>query len=151
MLLATFWKGQKQRRKYFNGKKNGISNLEEQSMKSEFGHLIPFIIICFLCLYLIVIGQSKLAVFTLLINFVGNLYPIILQRHHRMRIEIIRKSVVYMFNNKSWEPRPTYIYIYIYIYIYDGSRLTGRNRRIYIYIYIERERERERMVFRTMF
>ena len=46
MLLATLWKSQKQRKKYFNSKENGISNLEEQSMKSEFGHLIPLIIIC---------------------------------------------------------------------------------------------------------
>ncbi|WP_456439901.1 glycosyl-4,4'-diaponeurosporenoate acyltransferase CrtO family protein [Psychroserpens sp.] len=91
MLLATLWKSKKQRKKYFNGKENGISNLVEQSMKSEFGHLIPFIIICFVSSYLIVIGAIKLGVFSLLINLIGNLYPIILQRHHRMRIQIIRK------------------------------------------------------------
>ena len=45
MLLATLWKSKKQRKKYFNGKKNGIPNLIEQSMKSEFGHFIPFIIV----------------------------------------------------------------------------------------------------------
>lgn len=91
MLLATLWKSQKQRRKYFNGKENGISNLVEQSMKSEFGHLIPFIIICFVSTYLIVVGAIKLGVFSLLINMIGNLYPIILQRHHRIRIQFIRK------------------------------------------------------------
>ena len=91
MLLATLWKSRKQRGKYFNGKKNGISNLVEQSMQSEFGHLIPFIAICFVSTYLIVIGEIKLGVFSLLINLIGNLYPIILQRHHRMRIQIIRK------------------------------------------------------------
>jgi hypothetical protein len=91
MLLATLWKSQKQRNKYFNGKESGISNLEEQSMKSEFGHLIPFIVICLVSSYLIVIGAIKLGVFSLLINVIGNLYPIILQRHHRMRIQIIRK------------------------------------------------------------
>ncbi|WP_394804428.1 glycosyl-4,4'-diaponeurosporenoate acyltransferase CrtO family protein [Portibacter lacus] len=57
----------------------------------EFGHLIPFLLICLISIYLLVIGLIKLAVFTLLINIVGNLYPIILQRHHRMRIEKIRK------------------------------------------------------------
>ncbi len=90
MLLATFWKSKKQRSKYFNGTKNGIANLEEQSMKSEFGHLIPFVIICFICIYLFVIKAIILGIFTLLINLIANLYPIILQRHHRMRIEIIR-------------------------------------------------------------
>jgi len=91
MLLATLWKSQKQRKKYFNGKENGISNLAEQSMKSEFGHLIPLIIICFISSYLIIIDEIKLGVFCLLINLIGNLYPIILQRHHRMRIQILRK------------------------------------------------------------
>ena len=91
MLLATLWKSKKQRKKYFNGKKNGIPNLIEQSKKSEFGHFIPFIIIFFLSAYLVVIGLTKLGVCTFLINFIGNFYPIILQRHHRMRIEIIRK------------------------------------------------------------
>jgi hypothetical protein len=91
MLLATLWKSKNQRKKYFNGKENGISNLVEQSMKSEFGHLIPLIIISFVSIYLIAIGAIKLAVFSLLINLIGNLYPIILQRHHRMRIQSIRK------------------------------------------------------------
>ena len=91
MLLATLWKSQKQRAKYFNGQKNGIENLERQSMKSEFGHLIPFVIICFVSIYLIAIDSTKLAILTFLINFIGNFYPIILQRHHRMRIQILRK------------------------------------------------------------
>lgn len=91
MLLATLWKSKTQRKKYFNGKKSGIPNLIKQSMKSEFGHLIPFVIISFISAYLIAIGLIKLGIFTLLINFMGNFYPIILQRHHRMRIEIIRK------------------------------------------------------------
>lgn len=91
-ILATLWKSQKQRKKYFNGTENGISNLTEQSMKSEFGHLIPFIIISFVSSYLILIDLVKLILFTLLINLIGNLYPIILQRHHRMRIQILRKK-----------------------------------------------------------
>lgn len=90
-LLATLWKSQQQIKKYFNGKENGISNLAEQSMKSEFGHLTPFIILCFVSCYLILIGSVKLGVISLLINLIGNLYPIILQRHHRMRILIIRR------------------------------------------------------------
>ena len=93
MLLATLWKNKSQRKRYFDGSKEGISNLEVQSMKSEFGHLIPFIIICFVCIYLFAIGLNKLGLFSLLINWVGNFYPIILQRHHRMRIEILRRRM----------------------------------------------------------
>lgn len=90
-LLATFWKSKKQRSKFFNGKKDGISNLYEQSRKSEFGHLVPLILICFVSIYLIIIGRPILSVFTFLINIIGNLYPIILQRHHRMRIQFINE------------------------------------------------------------
>jgi len=91
ILLATIWKSQKQRKKYFSGKENGIPNLKEQSRKSEFGHLIPFIIITFVAFYLFVIGLAKIGLISLIINLIGNFYPIILQRHHRMRIQSIEK------------------------------------------------------------
>jgi len=91
MLLASLWKSQKQRKKYFNGRRDGISNLIEQSNKSEFGHLIPFIIISFVSIYFVAIDLNKLAICTFLINFIGNFYPIILQRHHRMRIQLLKK------------------------------------------------------------
>lgn len=89
ILLATLWKSQKQRQKYFNGKKTGIFDLVEQSMKSEFGHILPFIILTLVSIYLLIIGQVSLGIVTFLINVIGNLYPVILQRHHRMRIQII--------------------------------------------------------------
>lgn len=91
MLLATFWKDQKQRQKYFDGSKNGIENLRIQSMKSEFGHLIPLVIISLVIIYLMLIGKIILGVMTLFWNILGNLYPIILQRYHRMRIQILER------------------------------------------------------------
>ncbi|MFT4660381.1 MAG: hypothetical protein ACI8XB_000649 [Patiriisocius sp.] len=91
MLLATIWRSKSQQKKYFNGNRDGIYNLSEQSMKSEFGHLIPFILIMVLSIYLIAVVDLMLGMFTIVWNIVGNMYPIILQRHHRMRIEIIEK------------------------------------------------------------
>lgn len=61
-------------------------------MKSEFGHFILLIIITFISAYLIIIGLVKLAVFCMFINFIGNYYPILLQRHHRMRIQLIKEK-----------------------------------------------------------
>ena len=90
-LLATFWKSEKQRQKYFNRKRDGINNLILQSKKSEFGHLIPFLLINFVAVYLVLIGLYKLALCTFIINIIGNFYPIILQRHHRMRIDRLRR------------------------------------------------------------
>lgn len=85
-LLATFWKGKNQRATYFNGTRRGLLNLVEQSMKSEFGHLIPFLIITVIGVYFLIIKLVFLGLFTIFINLIGNMYPIILQRHHRMRI-----------------------------------------------------------------
>lgn len=88
-LLATFWRNRNQQKKYFNGKRAGISTLTEQSMKSEFGHLLPFVIINAVSVYLLAINLFELSLFTFILNVVGNFYPIILQRHHRMRIQYI--------------------------------------------------------------
>lgn len=93
LLLATLWKSQKQRKKYFDGRKNGILNLQEQSQKSEFGHLIPFIILSALSLYFLFSDTPKLGLFAMIINIAGNFYPIILQRHHRLRIQNMRNRM----------------------------------------------------------
>jgi len=92
-LLATFWKSKKQQKKFFNGKFDGIQNLITQSKKSEFGHLLPFVLLCILSLYFIGKGRVALGLFTFIINWIGNWYPIILQRHHRMRIARIFQSI----------------------------------------------------------
>ena len=89
ILLATLWKSEKQRAKHFDGKRSGITNLIVQSQKSEFGHLVPFVIACFVSLYLIGVGQYKLSALIFVVNIIGNLYPVLLQRHHRMRIQAI--------------------------------------------------------------
>jgi len=93
VLLATFWRNKNQRKKYFNGKLEGVLVLERQSKKSEFGHLLPFIIITAVVVYLIVLGLITLATVTFIINIVFNFYPILLQRHHRMRIQLLRKRM----------------------------------------------------------
>jgi len=93
ILLATIWKNKAQRKRYFNGKQTGILILEMQSKKSEFGHLIPFIFIIAVCIYLIFLGLITLAILTFIINIIGNFYPILLQRHHRMRIQLLRKRM----------------------------------------------------------
>lgn len=92
-LLATFWRNKNQRKLYFDGKRTGISTLVEQSMKSEFGHLMPFIMINAASVYFIAIDLFELGMFTIMINVVGNLYPIILQRQHRMRIQQINERM----------------------------------------------------------
>jgi hypothetical protein len=91
LLLLTLWRSKQQRAKHFDGKKAGIENLIVQSQKSEFGHLLPFIIVNLVCIYMLALELFDLALASFLINIIGNLYPIILQRHHRMRIQIIER------------------------------------------------------------
>lgn len=85
-LLATFWKKKKQQKNYFNGRLDGIAHFKTQTKKSEFGHLIPLIALTILCVFLVIKDFKKLALVTFIINIFFNGYPILLQRHHRMRL-----------------------------------------------------------------
>ncbi|WP_082921541.1 hypothetical protein [Lewinella sp. 4G2] len=86
-LLATFWRDRKQQAKYFDGTIAGVGHLDQESRKSEFGHLLPLLIISGVVVYLFVLGAVVPALVTLVINVIFNFYPILLQRHHRMRIQ----------------------------------------------------------------
>ncbi len=90
-LLATLWRGRARRKNYYEGTKSGIAHMARQSMKAEFGHLIPFLILCVLSVYLAQLVSMRLGVLALLINLLGNLYPVLLQRHHRMRIQALAR------------------------------------------------------------
>jgi len=85
-LLMTFWRSKKQKQKYFSGGRKGLSQLDEQSRKSEFGHVIPFVLLTAVSFYFAGLGFIAFGCLTLAINILGNGYPVILQRHHRMRL-----------------------------------------------------------------
>lgn len=87
LLLLFFWGRKKNRKKYFDGTKSGLKHFIFQTKQSEFGHLGALIVL-FLCIIpLIIRGYFTLSLLLIIINFIGNLYPILLQRIHRMRIE----------------------------------------------------------------
>ena len=88
-LLLTFWKNKSRQKEYFTGKKSGLLGLDFQSRQSEFGHLLPFVILLITSGLLIWENLYVLAFLTLVFNIAGNFYPILLQRHHRMRISSI--------------------------------------------------------------
>ncbi len=87
LLLSTLWRSQKIRKGHFSGGKLGLKQFMLQSKKSEFGHIIPFIFISFTCIYLMNNGKVLISIASLIINVLGNLYPVILQRYHRMRVQ----------------------------------------------------------------
>lgn len=90
-LLHTLWRSTKQRTKHFSGKRSGIQQLRIQSRQAEFGHLIPFLLLAILTVYVVYINHALLATFIMMFNILGNLYPVLLQRHHRMRIQRLPK------------------------------------------------------------
>ncbi|MBT8196299.1 MAG: hypothetical protein HKO56_06880 [Bacteroidia bacterium] len=90
-LLFAFWGSKKNRSKYFNGTKGGLQNFIYQSKQSEFGHIASFIIILALSLALVLKGYVLLSCLAISINILGNFYPVVLQRYHRIRIENILK------------------------------------------------------------
>jgi hypothetical protein len=87
MLLAVYWGKKNNRRKYFDGTRRGLPNFIYQSKQSEFGHLDGFVTIFIVSIFLIAKGYVILVAILTVINIFGNLYPLILQRYHRIRIE----------------------------------------------------------------
>ena len=91
-LLLFFWGHKKNRVKYFDGTRGGLDNFVYQSKQAEFGHLGAFLTISSVCILLLFNELYRYALATTAINIVGNVYPIILQRYHRIRIERVLNS-----------------------------------------------------------
>ena len=92
-LLLAFWGRKKQRLKYFDGSKNGLENFSFQTKQSEFGHLVALVIICMISMPLLLHGYYTLVGFITAINIIGNLYPILLQRQHRARLQCMKERL----------------------------------------------------------
>ena len=90
-LLFSYWGKEKNRKKYFNGTKSGLQNFIYQSLQSETGHLLSFVVIFLFASLLLIKGFYLLSIITMFINLPGNFYPVVLQRFHRIRIEKIMK------------------------------------------------------------
>ncbi|MFT6167405.1 MAG: hypothetical protein ACJAV5_000639 [Vicingaceae bacterium] len=86
-LMLFFWGSKKNQKKYFNRTRIGIDNFIYQTHQSEFGHLGALVLVAFTNMYAFYLGYYAISIFLFVINIVGNLYPIILQRHHRIRLE----------------------------------------------------------------
>lgn len=90
LLLIAFWGRKNNQMKYFNGTKNGLHHFVFQTKQSEFGHLGASLMIVVYSAILATQGYFYLIVIMTILNILGNIYPIVLQRFHRVRIEKIR-------------------------------------------------------------
>jgi hypothetical protein len=91
LLLVFFWGRKKNRKKYFDGTRKGFQNFIFQTRQSEFGHLGAFCAIAAASAILLTQGHVLIVLLATGINIIGNVYPIILQRSHRMRVAKITK------------------------------------------------------------
>lgn len=91
-LLKTFYR-KKNNKKYFNGTKKGILDFDYNTRQSEFGHLIALLIIFTVSLVLLVLGHKNVFLLMQPINILLNLYPILLQRKHRINIQRLIKRI----------------------------------------------------------
>lgn len=89
-LLVLIWGKDKYRKRYFDGTQHGLENLDFQTRQSEFGHLGAFICILVAIIPLILQKHYFITIVTVLLNVIVNLYPVILQRVHRIKIKRIR-------------------------------------------------------------
>jgi hypothetical protein len=89
-LLLAFWGKEKNRKRFFDGTRQGLENLEYQTKQSEFGHLGAFVLLQAAVLLLLMKEAYWMALITMALNVVFNFYPIVLQRHHRIQMERVK-------------------------------------------------------------
>lgn len=89
-LLVTFWSKEQKRKQFFDGSKTGLTNLNYQTKQAEFGHLAAFVALVIISIFALFKSFFALALSCLILNVLCNLYPVILQRYHRMRLQKIQ-------------------------------------------------------------
>ncbi len=94
ILVLLFWGRKGNRKKYYNGTRTGLANFNLQSKQSEFGHLGAFLVILIISIILLLKGYFILVFLITILNVLFNFYPIILQRHHRIRILRLENQLI---------------------------------------------------------
>jgi len=89
-LLATVWKNKEKQKGFFDGTVAGLDTLDVNTKKSEFGHIIPFILLTIISIVLCFYGRWLMGIVTMIVNEIFNFYPVILQRMHRARTSRMR-------------------------------------------------------------
>lgn len=87
LLLFFFWGQERNRKRFFDGTRSGLQQMDNQSKNAECGHLLPFFVITCATVYMFILAHWTLGWLTLAINIIGNAYPVLLQRHHRIRLQ----------------------------------------------------------------
>ncbi|MCF8465484.1 MAG: hypothetical protein K9G41_11625 [Flavobacteriales bacterium] len=87
-LLIFFWGG-KNRKRFFDGTRSGLQAMMFETKQAEFGHLGGLILTIPISAFLIFRGFYFWVLFLQFFNLLGNFYPIMLQRIHRIQLQRI--------------------------------------------------------------
>lgn len=85
-LMAAFWGKSKNRKRFFDGTRAGLTAFDLQTRQAEFGHLGALIAVEAVLVLLWMDGYQTLFLTGTLVNVLGNFYPIVLQRTHRSQL-----------------------------------------------------------------
>lgn len=83
IIVFLFYNKQKIKATYFGSTQEKLDAFITKTERNEFGHLVPFVLITFISIYMLTIHLSILVPSITLSNVLINLYPVLLQRHHR--------------------------------------------------------------------
>lgn len=85
-LMVAFWGKSKNRKRFFDGTRAGLTAFDLQTRQAEFGHLGALIAVEAVLVLLWMDGYETLFLTGTLVNVLGNFYPIVLQRTHRSQL-----------------------------------------------------------------
>lgn len=92
LLLVFYYNKKRHRKNYFNATRRGLSKFVYRTKQSEFGHLGAFLAISVCSVILLCHSFYMFVIICMFINIIGNIYPIVLQRYHRMRVDQLLKN-----------------------------------------------------------
>ena len=82
-VVSIFYNKKKIKETYFNNNSEGITAFTNQTKQDEFGHIVPFVLISCCCIYFLCSKHYILVLSIFVSNILLNLYPVLMQRHHR--------------------------------------------------------------------
>ncbi len=92
VMRITFWNPRNSRKHFFNGTRSGLAQFEDNTRISESSHIFAFACILAVSLSLGSAGNIGLAIVANLVNVFFNLYPAVLQRYHRLRLQTMMEK-----------------------------------------------------------
>lgn len=101
LLVISGWEKERKEKTPINKKLTALEYYEYRTRASEFGHGIIAIIIALISIYVFIAYSLKDTIWLVLLNIFLNIYPIIVQRYNRPRVQQVIEKLKQQSSNKS--------------------------------------------------